>query len=60
MRTAKDFQPDAVVLDVMLPDIDGLEVLRRMRGHIPEVPVLFLTARDSVEDRDGRADGRRR
>ena len=35
----------------MLPDIDGLEVLRRMRGHDPDVPVLFLTARDAVEDR---------
>ena len=48
---ARDFEPDAVVLDIMLPDFDGLEVLRRMRGHRPDVPVLFLTARDSVEDR---------
>jgi two-component system OmpR family response regulator len=40
-----------VILDVMLPDMDGLEVLRRMRGHAPTVPVLFLTARDAVEDR---------
>jgi two-component system OmpR family response regulator len=39
------------VLDVMLPDFDGLEVLRRMRAETPEVPVLFLTARDAVEDR---------
>ena len=51
VRTAKEFQPDAVVLDVMLPDLDGLEVLRRLRGHTPDVPVLFLTARDAVEDR---------
>ena len=51
VRTAKEFQPDAVVLDVMLPDLDGLEVLRRLRGHSPDVPVLFLTARDAVEDR---------
>jgi len=51
VSTAKDFKPDAVVLDMMLPDFDGLEVLRRMRGHQPDVPVLFLTARDSVEDR---------
>src|ERR1700712_2979536 len=51
VRTARDFRPDAVVLDVMLPDFDGFEVLRRMRGESPEVPVLFLTAKDAVEDR---------
>jgi two-component system OmpR family response regulator len=48
---AREFQPDAVVLDVMLPDFDGLEVLRRIRAEQPEVCVLFLTARDAVEDR---------
>ncbi|MDR7279564.1 response regulator transcription factor [Catenuloplanes atrovinosus] len=51
VRAARDFRPDAVILDVMLPDMDGLEVLRRLRGEAPEVPVLFLTAKDSVEDR---------
>jgi two-component system OmpR family response regulator len=51
VRTARDFRPDAVVLDVMLPDYDGLEVLRRLRAEAPGVCVLFLTARDSVEDR---------
>ena len=51
MAAAKDARPDAVVLDMMLPDFDGLEVLRRMRGTDPDVPVLFLTARDAVEDR---------
>src|SRR5689334_11808616 len=51
VSTAKDVRPDAVVLDVMLPDFDGMEVLRRMRSQHPDVPVLFLTARDSVEDR---------
>ena len=51
VRTARTFRPDAVVLDMMLPDIDGLEVLRRMRAEVADVPVLFLTARDSVEDR---------
>ena len=51
VAAAKDDRPDAVVLDVMLPDFDGGEVLRRMRGHHPDVPALFLTARDAVEDR---------
>jgi two-component system OmpR family response regulator len=48
---ARDFRPDLVVLDVMLPDIDGLEVLRRLRADIERMPVLFLTARDDVSDR---------
>ena len=51
VRAARDFRPDAVILDVMLPDIDGLEVLRRLRQEQPRVCVLFLTARDAVEDR---------
>src|SRR5260221_7707422 len=51
VRTAREFQPDAVVLDVMLPDFSGLEVLRRLRAELPQVCVLFLTARDAVEDR---------
>ncbi|MCW2764806.1 MAG: response regulator receiver [Nocardioides sp.] len=51
VSAAKDFRPDAVVLDMMLPDFDGLEVLRRMRSTDPGVPVVFLTARDAVEDR---------
>ena len=51
VRAAREFRPDAVVLDVMLPDIDGLEVLRRLRAAAADVPVLFLTARDAVEDR---------
>ncbi|WP_300010515.1 response regulator transcription factor [Pseudonocardia sp.] len=51
VRAAREFRPDAVVLDIMLPDFDGLEVLRRMRAETPDVPVLFLTARDAVEDR---------
>ena len=48
---ARGFRPDAVVLDIMLPDMDGLEVLRRLRAESPDLPVLFLTARDAVEDR---------
>ncbi|WP_026324186.1 response regulator transcription factor [Salinispora oceanensis] len=51
LSTARQFQPDAVVLDVMLPDLDGFAVLRRLREVAPTVPVLFLTARDAVEDR---------
>ena len=51
VKTAKEFEPDAVVLDMMLPDFDGLEVLRRMRDSDPSLPVLFLTAKDAVEDR---------
>ncbi|MCA6095183.1 response regulator transcription factor [Streptomyces sp. SCA3-4] len=51
VRSAREFRPDAVVLDVMLPDMDGLAVLGRLRHDRPDVPVLLLTARDSVEDR---------
>ncbi|WP_079123148.1 response regulator transcription factor [Streptomyces abyssalis] len=51
LRTAREWRPDAVVLDVMLPDMDGLAVLGGLRRALPEVPVLFLTARDAVEDR---------
>jgi two-component system, OmpR family, response regulator len=51
ISTARSFRPDAVVLDVMLPDIDGLAVLRALRADNPAVCVLFLTARDAVEDR---------
>jgi two-component system OmpR family response regulator len=48
---AREFHPDAVILDMMLPDFDGLEVMRRLRADSPTVCVLFLTARDAVEDR---------
>ncbi|MFD9818376.1 response regulator transcription factor [Streptomyces violascens] len=51
LSIAAAFRPDAVVLDWMLPDLDGLHVLREMRAGLPDVCVLFLTARDSVEDR---------
>lgn len=51
VRIAREFRPDAVVLDVMLPDMSGLDVIRRLRAESPGLPVLFLTARDSVEDR---------
>ncbi|MGH3190533.1 MAG: response regulator transcription factor [Streptosporangiaceae bacterium] len=51
VRIAREFHPDAVVLDIMLPDFNGLEVMRRLRAEVPQVCVLFLTARDAVEDR---------
>ena len=43
--------PDAIVLDVLMPDVDGLEVCRRLRAAEDKTPVLMLTARDAVEDR---------
>jgi two-component system OmpR family response regulator len=45
------FAPDVVLLDVMLPDLDGFEVVKRMRLDGRKVPVLFLTARDAVDDK---------
>ncbi len=51
LTAADAFQPDLVVLDVMLPDVDGFEVARRLRDHGRTTPVLFLTARHAVEDR---------
>jgi two-component system OmpR family response regulator len=51
VRTARTFRPNAVVLDMMLPDMNGLEVLRKLRAELADVSVLFLTAKDAVEDR---------
>ena len=51
LAAAQERTPDLVVLDVMLPDLDGLEVTRRMRADGLRVPVLFLTARDALEDK---------
>ncbi len=48
---ARNARPDAVVLDVMLPDMSGLDVLRKLREQNPQLPVLLLTAKDAVEDR---------
>ncbi|MFX7824846.1 response regulator, partial [Acinetobacter baumannii] len=47
----RDFAPDLLVLDVMMPGIDGVELLTRVRAAGNDVPVLFLTAKDAVEDR---------
>jgi len=44
-------RPDLVVLDVMLPDLDGFEVVKRMRAEGIRIPVVFLTARDATEDK---------
>jgi two-component system response regulator MprA len=46
-----DVQPDAVILDMLMPVVDGLEVCRRLRGSGNHVPVLMLTARDEIENR---------
>jgi two-component system OmpR family response regulator len=51
VRVAASSRPDLVLLDVMLPDGDGFEALRRIRSGGYEVPVIFLTARDEVPDR---------
>jgi two-component system OmpR family response regulator len=47
----KSLHPDLVMLDIMLPDLDGTEICRRLRRDGEEVPVVFLTARDSTEDK---------
>ena len=51
LRLARDVEPDLVVLDVMLPDMDGFAVTRRLREKGQHVPVLFLTARDDTSDK---------
>ncbi|GDY62050.1 DNA-binding response regulator [Streptomyces avermitilis] len=51
LRLARGCAPHAVVLDGMLPDLDGLQVLRRLRYESPKLPVLMLTARDALERR---------
>jgi two-component system OmpR family response regulator len=51
LRLARSREPDAVVLDVMLPDIDGFETCRRLRAEGVWSPIIMLTARDAVEDR---------
>jgi len=51
ISAARGTRPDAVVLDIMLPDMSGLDVLRQLREHSPHLPVLLLTAKDAVEDR---------
>ena len=50
MAAVPEVGPDLIVLDVMLPDLDGFEVCRRLRSEGTRTPVLFLTARDSTDD----------
>ena len=51
LDSVQERAPDLIVLDIMLPDFDGLEVTRRLRARGVEAPVLFLTARDAIRDR---------
>jgi two-component system, OmpR family, response regulator len=51
IASARAQRPDVVVLDVMLPDMSGLDVLHKLREENPQLPVLLLTAKDAVEDR---------
>ena len=51
LERAASFRPELVVLDVMLPDLDGFEVVRRLRSDGVRVPIVFLTARDATEDK---------
>jgi len=51
LRAAAAAKPDLILLDVMMPDRDGFDVIRRIRAGGPRIPVIFLTARDSVHER---------
>jgi two-component system OmpR family response regulator len=51
LRFVETFRPHLLVLDIMLPDVDGFEVLRRVNNNHHRVPVIFLTARGELEDK---------
>src|SRR4051812_23447748 len=51
LQVAKEFRPDLIVLDVMMPGVDGFDVVKRLREDGQRTPVLFLTARDATEDK---------
>ena len=51
VQAAQRHRPDLIVLDVMLPDMDGFDVIGRLRGGGARIPVVFLTARDATEDK---------
>ena len=51
LTKTNSFRPSLIVLDIMLPDIDGFEIARRLRAERSNVPILFLTARDAAQDK---------
>lgn len=51
LALVSEYRPDLIVLDVMMPELDGFEVLHRLRDTGARTPVIFLTARDSTDDR---------
>ena len=51
IRAAEEFGPDLVILDIMLPDLDGLSIARKLRALPAHVPVIFLSARDGTDDK---------
>src|SRR4029077_20702043 len=51
LKSAESFRPDLMVLDIMLPDRDGFQVVQRLRADGRHMPVVFLTARDSTEEK---------
>lgn len=52
LSKAKEFNPDVVVLDVMLPEMDGHEVCKQLKAERPDLPVMLLTARSQPEDEE--------
>jgi two-component system OmpR family response regulator len=54
LALAQEDPPDLMILDVMLPELDGIEIIRRLRGDGIKVPVIFLTARDTLQDKVAR------
>lgn len=58
LAATRDFHPDAVIMDIMIPGLNGIDVVRKLRARGDDVPVLFLTAKDEVNDRiDGLSAG---